>query len=100
VGGDSARPVVHWEIVARNPERQAAFHRALFNWQVGEGHRAGPGGQPAGPRPAVSGLSSLVQLLEALAGHRGSVYQGHERSHHGIAVPPGGAGVSVRGRAP
>ena len=37
VSEDWARPVVHWEIVARDPERQAAFYRALFHWQVGEG---------------------------------------------------------------
>jgi hypothetical protein len=37
VAEDWARPVVHWEIVARDPERQAAFYRELFNWDVGDG---------------------------------------------------------------
>jgi len=34
---DRARPVVHWEIVARDPQRQAAFHRELFHRDVGAG---------------------------------------------------------------
>ncbi len=35
--GDWARPVVHWEIVARDAGRQAAFCRGLFTWAIGEG---------------------------------------------------------------
>ena len=34
---DWPRPVVHWEIVATDPERQAAFYRALCHWEIGEG---------------------------------------------------------------
>jgi predicted enzyme related to lactoylglutathione lyase len=34
---DWARPVVHWEIEARDPERQRAFYRDLFNWTVSDG---------------------------------------------------------------
>jgi uncharacterized protein len=50
---DWARPVVHWEIVARDPERQAAFYRELFNWEIGAGPimqiPAGLGGPEPGP---------------------------------------------------
>jgi uncharacterized protein len=53
VAADWARPVVHWEIVTRDPLRQAAFYRELFNWQVGEGPvmqiPAGLGGPEPGP---------------------------------------------------
>jgi predicted enzyme related to lactoylglutathione lyase len=53
VGDDWARPVVHWEIVARDPGRQAAFYAALFNWDVGDGPimqiPAGLGGPEPGP---------------------------------------------------
>jgi predicted enzyme related to lactoylglutathione lyase len=28
------RPVVHWEIRAREPERQQEFYRALFDWTI------------------------------------------------------------------
>jgi uncharacterized protein len=34
---DWARPVVHWEIEARDAERQREFYRELFNWAVGDG---------------------------------------------------------------
>ena len=34
---DWARPVVHWEIEATDPERQKAFYADLFNWRIGDG---------------------------------------------------------------
>src|SRR5207249_1654692 len=42
---DWARPVVHWEIQARDPERIREFYRQMFNWQVGDGPimQIGPG---------------------------------------------------------
>jgi predicted enzyme related to lactoylglutathione lyase len=44
---------VHWEIVARYPERQAAFYREMFNWSIGDGPimqiPAGLGGPEPGP---------------------------------------------------
>jgi predicted enzyme related to lactoylglutathione lyase len=36
-GPDWPRPVVHWEIVARDPERLAVFYRRLCNWEIGDG---------------------------------------------------------------
>ena len=54
-GGDWPRPVVHWEIVARDPERQAAFYGELFSWAVGEGPiKAIPPGL-GGPEPGPAG---------------------------------------------
>jgi predicted enzyme related to lactoylglutathione lyase len=50
---DWARPVVHWEIEARDPELLRAFYRDLFHWQVGDGPvmqiAPGIGGPEAGP---------------------------------------------------
>ena len=50
---DWARPVVHWEIEARDPEAQRAFYAALFNWDIGDGPimviPAGLGGPEPGP---------------------------------------------------
>ena len=50
---DWARPVVHWEIEAKDPERQKAFYADLFNWKIGEGFimeiPAGIGGPEPGP---------------------------------------------------
>jgi predicted enzyme related to lactoylglutathione lyase len=34
---DWSRPVVHWEIQAKDVDRIAKFYGELFNWQVGDG---------------------------------------------------------------
>ena len=56
---DWARPVVHWEIEARDPERQRAFYRDLFNWNIGDGPimsiDAGLGGPEPGPAGHIRG---------------------------------------------
>ncbi len=53
MSADWARPVVHWEIEAHDPERQRAFYRDLFNWDIGDGPimniAAGLGGPEPGP---------------------------------------------------
>jgi predicted enzyme related to lactoylglutathione lyase len=50
---DWARPVVHWEIVARDPMVQADFYHQLFNWDISDGDimviPAGLGGPEPGP---------------------------------------------------
>ena len=33
--GDWSRPVVHWEIRARDAGRIAAFYSQVFNWEIG-----------------------------------------------------------------
>jgi len=34
---DWARPVVHWELRAKNPEQQRDFYAKMFNWSIGDG---------------------------------------------------------------
>ena len=85
---DWPRPVVHWELVAADPQRQAHFYRELFNWQIGDGDvmpiSAGLGGPEPGPAGHLragnhAGLSLYVQVrdledslarAEALGGKR------------------------------
>lgn len=50
---DWARPVVHWEIGAADPERLRTFYGELFNWTIGDGPimtiPPGVGGPEPGP---------------------------------------------------
>jgi uncharacterized protein len=55
MSADWPRPVVHWEIEARDPERQRAFYRELFNWQVGDGPIMGIPAGLGGPEPGPAG---------------------------------------------
>lgn len=64
---DYARPVVHWEIEARDPERLREFYAALFHWDVGDGPimniPAGIGGPEPGPAGHIrQGGTSRVTL--------------------------------------
>jgi predicted enzyme related to lactoylglutathione lyase len=34
---DWARPIVHWEIEARDPDALRAFYAELFHWNIGDG---------------------------------------------------------------
>lgn len=70
---DWARPVVHWEIQARDAEALRAFYAALFNWSIGEGPvmtvPAGVGGPSPGPgghirQGAHPGVSLYVQVRD------------------------------------
>lgn len=55
---DWARPVVHFEIVARDPQRLRSFYSGLFNWDIAEGglmnFDAGLGGPEPGPAGHLS----------------------------------------------
>ena len=67
MGDDWARPVVHWEIEARDPDAVSAFYRGLFNWTVGDGAirwiPAGLGGPEPGPAGHIrAGETSRVSL--------------------------------------
>jgi predicted enzyme related to lactoylglutathione lyase len=70
---DWARPVVHWEIEAKDPERLKAFYGALFNWKIGDGFimdiAAGIGGPEPGPAGHIrqsdrSGVTLYVQVAD------------------------------------
>lgn len=70
---DWARPVVHWEIEAVDPERLRSFYGELFNWEIGTGSimsiSPGIGGPEPGPaghirRSGRSGVSLYVQVRD------------------------------------
>jgi predicted enzyme related to lactoylglutathione lyase len=78
-----ACPVVEWQIVARDPERAAAFYGALFGWTVDADNplgyrrvRTGPGGIDGGIWPAPPQASAFVQLFVQVP----SMAEAHERA--------------------
>ena len=70
---DWARPVVHWAITARDPQKQRAFYAELFNWTIEPDGlmsiAAGIGGPEPGPaghiqQGATPGISLYVQVRD------------------------------------
>jgi predicted enzyme related to lactoylglutathione lyase len=70
---DWARPVVHFEIEALDPDRQREFYRQMFNWNIGDGPimtiDAGVGGPEPGPGGHLrgggrSGVTLYVQVRD------------------------------------
>jgi len=55
VEADWARPVVHWEIGAGDPERLRTFYAQLFNWTIGEGPVMNIPPGVGGPKPGPAG---------------------------------------------
>ncbi len=73
---DWARPVVHWEIGAVDPERLRAFYREMFNWTIGDGPimdiPAGVGGPEPGPAGHIrassrAGVTLYIQVRDLAA---------------------------------
>lgn len=52
---DWARPVVHFEIGGRDPDRLRAFYAELFNWSIGDGPIMRIGAGVGGPEPGPGG---------------------------------------------
>lgn len=73
MSGDWARPVVHWEIEARDPDALRGFYGTLFNWEIGDGPimqiPPGLGGPEPGPGGHIrqsdrSGVTFYVQVRD------------------------------------
>jgi len=52
---DWPRPVVHWEIEARDPDRLKLFYGTMFNWSIGDGPIMGIDAGVGGPEPGPAG---------------------------------------------
>ena len=74
---DWARPVVHWDIQAKDPQRIRDFYSRMFNWAINDGPimevPAGIGGPPPealsghilqGQKP---GITLYIQVLDLRA---------------------------------
>ena len=55
---DWVRPIVHWEIRARDPELQRTFYGALFSWPIGDGPIMNIPSGLGGPEPGPAGHMS------------------------------------------
>ena len=69
---DWARPVVHWEIRARDPQTMRAFYATMFNWNIGDGAIMQIGPAIGAPDPITGhilqnespGVTLYVQVLD------------------------------------
>jgi predicted enzyme related to lactoylglutathione lyase len=52
---DWSRPVVHWAVIARDPDKQRAFYAALFNWSIEDGPIMNISPGIGGPEPGPGG---------------------------------------------
>ena len=94
---DWARPVVHWALTAKDPERQKRFYGELFSWTVGEGFimdiPAGLGGPEPGPaghiQPGEPGFSLFVQVRSIAETLARTVELGGEVKGEPFDVPNG-----------
>ena len=92
MAADWARPLVHWEIVARDSELQAAFYRQLFNWEVGDGDikfiTPGLGGPEPGPGGHIrEGSTPGVTLYVQVRDIRASLARAAELGGHVTSEP-------------
>jgi hypothetical protein len=90
--------VVHWEIEARDHERQRAFYADLFNWKIGDGFimeiPPGLGGPEPGPAGHIrqserSGVTLYVQVADLRASLDKSVTLGATIVAEPFDVPNG-----------
>jgi uncharacterized protein len=98
MGGDWARPVVHWEIEARDPDALKGFYGDLFNWKIGDGFimeiPAGIGGPEPGPAGHIrasdrSGVTLYIQVADLRASLERSVTLGATIVAEPFDVPGG-----------
>jgi hypothetical protein len=102
---DWARPVVHWEIQAQDPQRVQEFYAEMFNWKMTAGPipsivniEAGIGGPEPGPGGHImKGDASRVVLYIQVADLAAAMRQAEELGGKVLAQPfdvPGGPTIA------
>lgn len=95
---DWARPVVHWDIGARDPDLLRRFYGRLFNWEIGDGPimriPAGIGGPQPGPaghlqKSGHGGVTLYVQVRDLKASLAKAVEFGGTVLREPVDVPGG-----------
>ena len=95
---DWARPVVHWEIRANDPERLRAFYGEMFNGTIGDGPimdiPAGVGGPEPGPgghirQSSRGGVTLYIQVRDLAASVARAVELGGTVVRERIQIPDG-----------
>jgi predicted enzyme related to lactoylglutathione lyase len=101
---DWARPVVHWEIRARDPQRMREFYAQMFNWAIGDGPimtiPAGIGGPEPGPGGHIipgeaRGVILFVQVLDLHASMEQAKSLGGAVTHEPFDAPQGPGVVTL-----
>ena len=102
---DWARPVVHWEIEARDADRQRAFYAQLFNWDIGDGPIMTVGPGIGGPEAGVGGhiragersrVNLYVQVRDVAAAQQQAVELGGSVTIEPFDVPGGARLAGIR----
>lgn len=95
---DWARPVVQWEIRARDPELLRRFYSRLFNWEIGDGPimqiPAGVGGPQPGPaghirKSGEGGITLYIQVGDLRASLAKAVELGASVTREPFDAPGG-----------
>ena len=105
MSSDWVRPVVHFEITARDPATLIPFYEKMFNWPVGEGSirnfPAGIGGPEPGPaghfrQSHHAGVTLFIQVRDIEASAALAVSLGGEVTLDRMDIPGGASIAGIR----
>jgi predicted enzyme related to lactoylglutathione lyase len=97
---DWVRPVVHFEIEARDPATLIPFYREMFNWEIGDGmianFAAGLGGPEPGPaghfrQSSRSGVTLFIQVRNLEESLDRAIQLGGTKTLDRLQIPDGPA---------
>lgn len=101
---DWTRPVVHWELRAKDPAKQRAFYSAMFNWDISDGivmnipAGVGAPGEITGHiAPGESAFVLFIQVLDLRASLSRAVELGGAVTREPLDLPQGAGTLTVAG---